>query len=65
MANDSTKARMGSCGHKKLNQQSRRYRSWVIDWLESLSGWETLLEAIDRHKEAIRISRREGGKLPA
>lgn len=35
------------------------------DELESLSRWETLLEAIDRHKEAIRISRREGGKLTA
>lgn len=35
------------------------------DWLEKLSRWETIREAIDRHTEAIRISRHEGGKLTA
>jgi predicted ArsR family transcriptional regulator len=35
------------------------------DRLESLSVWETIREAIDRHKEAIRISRHESGKLTA
>jgi predicted ArsR family transcriptional regulator len=35
------------------------------DRLETLSRWETLREAIDRHKEAIRISRHEGDKLTA
>lgn len=35
------------------------------DRLEKLSRWETIREAIDRHKEAIRISRHEGGKLTA
>jgi len=30
--------------------------------LEKLSRWETTREAIDRHKEAIRTSRREGDK---
>lgn len=35
------------------------------DRLQTLSKWETLLEALDRHKEAIRMSRHESGKLPA
>ncbi|MES3516291.1 MAG: transcriptional regulator [Natronomonas sp.] len=35
------------------------------DRLEALSRWETLREAIDRHREAIRISRHDGGKLTA
>ena len=30
--------------------------------LEKLSRWATSREAIDRHKEAIRISRHEGDK---
>jgi predicted ArsR family transcriptional regulator len=32
------------------------------DQLEKLSGWETTREAIDRHKDAIRISRHESDK---
>lgn len=35
------------------------------DRLELLSEWDTIREAIDRHREAIRISRHEGGKLIA
>lgn len=33
--------------------------------LQTLSEWETLREAIDRHREAIRIARREDDKLTA
>ncbi|MCY4732540.1 transcriptional regulator [Natronomonas gomsonensis] len=33
--------------------------------LEKLSRWATIREAIDRHKEAIRISRHESDKLTA
>jgi hypothetical protein len=35
------------------------------DRLEALSRWATLRKAIDRHREAIRISRHESGTLPA
>ena len=33
--------------------------------LETVSDWETLRDAIDRHREAIRIARHEGDKLTA
>lgn len=33
--------------------------------LETLSAWATVREAIDRHKEAIRIVRRTDSRLPA
>lgn len=35
------------------------------DLLETLSEWETIREALDHHKEAIRISRHEDSKLSA
>jgi len=35
------------------------------DQLESLSEWETLREALDRHREAIRIARHESDTLTA
>lgn len=33
--------------------------------LQTLSEWQTIREAIDRHKDALRIARREDGQLPA
>lgn len=33
--------------------------------LETLTEWETIREAIDQHKEALRIARREDGPLTA
>lgn len=35
------------------------------DQLENLSAWKTLREALNRHREAIRIARREGDTLTA
>lgn len=33
--------------------------------LQTLAEWQTIREAIDRHKDALRIARREDGQLPA
>jgi predicted ArsR family transcriptional regulator len=35
------------------------------DRIRTLSEWQTIRESIDRHKEALRIARREDGQLPA